>query len=852
MKKLITIFILVYFFLSLKSQNIECEGNSISIPLSGYKIGDIQWQFSNDSTNWTDIIGQTNTYLTYNLSETGYIRAKVSYGSCDYYSDTAYIEVYPEPTVANTGSSQYITTIDTILILEANTPLNGKGKWSIISGDGGSFENDTLPTTTFTGLQCNDYALRWTISTKCKDSYDNVNIGFHSEPTIANAGEDQYIFNVDTVVTLSANIPILGKGKWSIISGDGGSFENDTLPTTTFTGLQCYDYVLRWTISTKCKDSYDNVNVGFHPLTIFKNGDSVNIEYHGKIFKDLTTPAGLFIDSIYYGLTRTGRTDAKLFIYNTKKHLISDIIKIDSASGAWAIDGDSANLYIATYSSAGDFKARLFHYDILTKTIQQLAVFSTESFAWALIKINNVIYIGTYPNAKVYSYDLNTNILQDFGRLSDQKYVRTLKYYNKKLYAGIGAIAELVEVDLQTGQQINLLPSQYKNESLVSYSEIIDSFLIIGLNPSTKILLLNLSDYSYTELCDSVHKLPITYNYNNNMKTFSFFGKLLFFDKQTQNLFQYKNSDLYISRIYEDRIVGFSPEGIYRELGLYGDTLYSKDIIDEVGIHTSPMCIEVSNGKAYLGGKRVIKYDIFSKIHNTQVVNGEAKTMKLYNNFLYSSHYPGAYLYKFPINNFDSIDGKNDKYLIAKVNNQQDRPHCSVLGNGYYIVGSSPEYGLYGGALTFMSLNDYLITVFRNLVENHIIYSLALDSNILYIGTSVYGGTGTIPLNENAHLLKMDMNSHHILFDTIPKLNNKTIKAIVPNKDFLTCLLNDGSLVKTSASTGETLGSFNDYKFISITNLIDGRLFACTSTDLYEIKYANGGYTSEIFLGSFY
>ena len=45
MKKLITLFIIFYIFISLKSQNIECEGNSISIPLSGYKIGDIQWQF---------------------------------------------------------------------------------------------------------------------------------------------------------------------------------------------------------------------------------------------------------------------------------------------------------------------------------------------------------------------------------------------------------------------------------------------------------------------------------------------------------------------------------------------------------------------------------------------------------------------------------------------------------------------------------------------------------------------------------------------------------------------------------------------------------------------------------------
>lgn len=263
MKKLTTLFIIFHIFLSLTSQNIECEGNSISIPLKGYKIGHIQWQFSNDNVNWADIPGQTSITLLYTLIETGYIRANVSYGNCDYNSDITFVEVYPTPTTANAGSDQSITSSDTFTTLSANIPDNGKGKWSIISGDGGRFENDTLATTRFSASQCNGYTLRWTISTKCRESYDDLNVDFHDEPSIADAGENQLISTKNTVSTLSANTPDNGKGKWSIVSGDGGHFENDTLANTSFTGKVNSEYLLKWTISTNCDSSSDMVYVNF-------------------------------------------------------------------------------------------------------------------------------------------------------------------------------------------------------------------------------------------------------------------------------------------------------------------------------------------------------------------------------------------------------------------------------------------------------------------------------------------------------------------------------------------------------------------------------------------------------------
>jgi len=83
------------------------------------------------------------------------------------------------------------------------------------------------------------------------------------QPTKADAGPDQ-LFNDSTIeVILAANIPEPehGTGIWSKISGTGGSFADDTDPNTSFTGEVGEVYKLRWTISTNCGKSEDEISI---------------------------------------------------------------------------------------------------------------------------------------------------------------------------------------------------------------------------------------------------------------------------------------------------------------------------------------------------------------------------------------------------------------------------------------------------------------------------------------------------------------------------------------------------------------------------------------------------------------
>ena len=79
--------------------------------------------------------------------------------------------------------------------------------------------------------------------------------------TNSNAGTDQSI-NCNTA-TLDANVASLGTGAWSIVSGTGGSFGDDSSASSTFSGVSNTIYVLRWTITNGSCTSTDDVSITF-------------------------------------------------------------------------------------------------------------------------------------------------------------------------------------------------------------------------------------------------------------------------------------------------------------------------------------------------------------------------------------------------------------------------------------------------------------------------------------------------------------------------------------------------------------------------------------------------------------
>jgi len=128
----------------------------------------------------------------------------------------------PQPTQADAGQDTIVTGGITSYTLMGNTPLSGDGVWSIIKGTGGSFADTTNPTTVFSGILGNTYFLRWTISTACDQSYNEVMVIFHMVGPQPCPGIPSFTYGGQTYTTI-----LIGNQCWMEQNLNIGTYLHD-------------------------------------------------------------------------------------------------------------------------------------------------------------------------------------------------------------------------------------------------------------------------------------------------------------------------------------------------------------------------------------------------------------------------------------------------------------------------------------------------------------------------------------------------------------------------------------------------------------------------------------------------
>jgi hypothetical protein len=195
----------------------------------------------------------------------------ISEGGCSN-GDQIRITNSAAPTTSNAGPDQDVC--GTIVTMAANTPVNGTGNWSQISGPNtASITSLILPNTTITGLIEGTYVFTWTISSGlCTPSSSDVTINDHTSPTAADAGPDQVLCNAVTI-TLAGNNLSSGTGLWTQVSGPAATITTPTSYNSTVTGMTpgifkfAWTATLNWTLPAVgiCTTS-DTVQITNNPL----------------------------------------------------------------------------------------------------------------------------------------------------------------------------------------------------------------------------------------------------------------------------------------------------------------------------------------------------------------------------------------------------------------------------------------------------------------------------------------------------------------------------------------------------------------------------------------------------------
>jgi len=126
-----------------------------------------------NSTTITDVLINNNT----TTATVTYTITPYNSNGCVGTAVPISVNVAPVPVTANAGSDASLCGA-TSYVLQGNSPGTGTGLWTVISGSGITFTDNTSPTSTITGLQAgSSYRLQWAISTApgCQ-SVSTVNI----------------------------------------------------------------------------------------------------------------------------------------------------------------------------------------------------------------------------------------------------------------------------------------------------------------------------------------------------------------------------------------------------------------------------------------------------------------------------------------------------------------------------------------------------------------------------------------------------------------------------------------------------------------------------------------------------
>jgi hypothetical protein len=105
--------------------------------------------------------------------------------------------------------------------------------------------------------------------------------------------------------------------------------------------------------------------------------------------------------------------------------------------------------------------------------------------------------------------------------------------------------------------------------------------------------------------------------------------------------------------------------------------------------------------------------------------------------------------------------------------------------HGKIYIGSDPDYGLFGGALSVYDPNRNEKRVYRHIVKNQSIASLAYIEkwDTIAAGSSIRGGTGTRAIEKEARLILWDPKEEMKIFEVVAVPQATTIRSLASTEE---------------------------------------------------------------------
>ncbi|MET8307814.1 PQQ-binding-like beta-propeller repeat protein [Micromonospora sp. NBC_00389] len=493
-----------------------------------------------------------------------------------------------------------------------------------------------------------------------------------------------------------------------------------------------------------------------------------------------------------------------------------DTAYLPDSSGAWGITQTAdGTVYAGSYPNA-----HLYSYDPQTRTTVDLgAPVAGQTVLYGLRPgADGRVYGGTYPGAHVFSYAPGEGF-RDHGRMyAGEQYVVDVAVDPSRdvLWAAVGTAGHLVRLDLGTGEKRDIWPEALRGDANYPYDiNLVGGKLFVKRN---KLQGLVLDPDTGAVLADgftmgSRGTSPLAPD-----------GRSVYFTSGTE-LWRY---DLPTDTVGPVRDAagapvrsdgagigfGFLDGRLYAVIGNYGGQALRYDpatgASERYRLPFPPQALDINTITAgpdgriwtnlYINGNLAVLDPATGTAINVGRL-GQADGFGWHEGRMYQGVYPyGGVLVYDPARPYQL--GTNPRELFRLQPDGQNRPLAFASSGSRIYVGSTPDYGLWGGALTVYDTATGARTTRRNIVADQGVISLAVVGDQLWAGTTISGGGGTVPRAAEAEVFTADLATGEKTAEYTPVPGADSITSLVAGPDGMIWGLADGEVFVLDPATG--------------------------------------------------
>jgi hypothetical protein len=568
------------------------------------------------------------------------------------------------------------------------------------------------------------------------------------------------------------------------------------------------------------------------------------------------------------GYTVVIGTPAKLIATDVKTGETISVHDLAGASGAWGVTvASDGKVYAGSYGAA-----HLYQYDPQTDKVTDLGepIPGTTQIFELTAGPDGKIFGGAYPSGGVFEYDPAKGFTNFGTMVEGQSYARSVAFDPEEnaLYVGIGTQAHLIRYNIASGSKEDILPAAYANHTSVYDLNLIDGKLFLKMEPDYKQIVMDkktrtvLSDSALIHSRGMSPKSPYA-----NESYFTYGGILKTYDLTTNEI---RDVTVGSSKVdFKANVVGWSwvqlNEPDFPGLTLVGyagnngsffrynpqtGALQQVDLPlpkQPIQLHT---IAEGPDGGIYSGGflsGGTAKFDPGTG-HTVQLSGlGQQEGMAVLNGKMYFGIYPGAIIDEYDPSKAWKNKTNPKPIFELKTNYEQDRPFAMLGVDSFnkLFIGTVPDYGKLGGALTVYDASAGTAKTYRNLIPNQSVVSLAYLNGMVYGGSSISGGLGSNPVESEAKLFIWDVAGEQKVYETVPVQGKEAITSLIAGPDGNIWGMAMGTLfifdpvsrkvIYSEDKFPEAAGTWRD---ASLVNGMDGQVYGTIAGKFFKIDPA--------------